>query len=77
LITEIHTAYPAYGAERITRELKRQGVDVGRRRVARLMRENAIVGITRRKRRNLTKPDPGAPRSPTWSGARSPPRCPA
>ena len=27
LITEIHTAYPAYGAERITRELKRQGVE--------------------------------------------------
>ena len=60
LITEIHTAYPAYGAERITRELKRQGFEVGRRRVARLMREHGIAGITRRKRRNLTKPDPDA-----------------
>jgi putative transposase len=57
MIVETHTAYPAYGAERITRELKRQGVDVGRRRVARLMRENGIAGITRRKRRNLTRPD--------------------
>ena len=60
LITETHTAYPAYGTERVTRELKRQGLEVGRRRVARLMRANSIVGITRRRRRNLTKPDKGA-----------------
>jgi putative transposase len=60
LIVEIHTAHPAYGAERVTRELKRQGIEVGRRRVARLMRERGIAGITRRKRRNLTKPDEGA-----------------
>ena len=30
-IRETHTAHPAYGAERITRELKHQDVDVGRR----------------------------------------------
>ena len=60
LIVETHTACPAYGAERITRELKRQGFEVGRRRVARLMREKGIAGITRRKRRNLTKPDKDA-----------------
>ena len=60
LIVEVHTAHPAYGAERITRELKRQGFDVGRRRVATLMREHSISGITRRKRRNLTKPDKDA-----------------
>ena len=60
LITEVHTAFPAYGAERVTCELKRQGVEVGRRRVARLMRENVIIGITRRRRRSLTKPDPSA-----------------
>jgi hypothetical protein len=33
---EIHTAHPAYGAERITRELKRQGFEIGRRLVSRL-----------------------------------------
>jgi transposase InsO family protein len=60
LIVEAHTAHPAYGAERITRELKRQGFGVGRRRVARLMREHGITGITRRRRRSLTKPDPHA-----------------
>ena len=59
-IVEIHTARPAYGAERVTRVLKRQGVKVGRRRVARLMREHGIAGITRRERRNLTKPDGAA-----------------
>jgi putative transposase len=59
-IVEMHAAHPAYGAERVTRELKRQGLQVGRRRVARLMRANGIAGITRRKRRGLTKPDAAA-----------------
>ena len=58
--TETHTAHPACGAERITRELKRQGLDVGCRRVTRLMREHGIAGITRRKRRSLTRPDAAA-----------------
>ncbi|MBR7838993.1 IS3 family transposase [Actinospica durhamensis] len=46
----MHTAHPAYGAERITRELKLQGTDVGRRRVARIISGHGIAGITRRKR---------------------------
>jgi transposase InsO family protein len=60
LITEVHTAQPAYGVQRITRELHRQGVPVGRRVVARLMRALGIAGVTRRKRRQLTEPDSGA-----------------
>jgi len=60
LILEVHTAHPAYGVPRVTRELQRQGIPAGRRIVARLMRENAIAGITRRRRRNLTRPDKGA-----------------
>lgn len=59
-IIEIHAAHPAYGAERITRELKRQGFEVGRRVITRLMQANGVYGITRRKRRNLTKPDKDA-----------------
>jgi putative transposase len=59
-IVEIRTTHPAYGAERVTRELKRQGLEVGRHRVAQLMREHCIAGISRRKRRNLTKPDTAA-----------------
>lgn len=64
LVVEVHTAHPAYGAERVTRELKRLGFAVGRRRVARMMRERGIAGITRRKRRNLTRPDSGAAQVP-------------
>jgi hypothetical protein len=64
LITEVHTAQPAYGVQRITRELQRQGVPVGRRVVARLMRALGIAGVTRRKRRSLTKPDSGASEVP-------------
>jgi transposase InsO family protein len=60
LILEVHTAHPAYGVPRVTRELQRQGVPVGRRVVTRLMRENEIVGVTRRRRRNLTTPDASA-----------------
>jgi len=60
LIVEIHTAQPACGAERITRDLQRQGVEVGRRVVTRLMRANGIAGITRRRHRTLAKPDAGA-----------------
>lgn len=60
LITEVHTAQPAYGVQRVTRELQRRGIPVGRRVVTRLMRALGIAGITRRKRRNLTKPDASA-----------------
>jgi putative transposase len=59
-IVEIHTAHSAYGAERITRELKRQDIEIGRRVVTRLMQTNGISGVTRRRRRNLTKPDTAA-----------------
>ena len=41
-------------------ELQRLGVPVGRRVVARLMRENGVSGRTRRKRRNLARPTAGA-----------------
>lgn len=60
LITEVHTAQPAYGVQRITRELQRRGIPIGRRVVARLMRALGIAGITPRKRRSLTRPDSGA-----------------
>jgi len=64
LVVEVHTAHPAYGAPRVTRELQRRGVAVGQRRVARLMREHGIAGVTRRRRSNLTKLDPGAAAAP-------------
>ncbi len=53
LLRQIRTAHVAsrgtYGAPRIHAELQANGVAVGRKRVARLMREAGIVGVTRRR----------------------------
>ncbi|MBV1851887.1 IS3 family transposase [Catellatospora sp. NEAU-YM18] len=52
----------AYGSKRITAELRRRGRPVNRKKVERIMRQRRIVGITRRRRRSLTRQDPtGAP----------------
>lgn len=68
-IRDIHTASRgAYGALRITRKLHDQGHVVNRKRVARIMREREIVGITRRKPRSLTKADRTAPPAPDLIG---------
>lgn len=64
-IREIHTeSRGSYGALRITRRLRDQGHVVNRKRVARIMREREIVGITRRKSRSLTIQDRTAPPAP-------------
>jgi hypothetical protein len=53
LLRLIRTAHAAsrgtYGAPRIQRELRAQGVHVSRKRIARLMREAGLVGATRRR----------------------------
>jgi putative transposase len=46
-----------YGAPRIHAFLRRQGVRVGRKRVARVMREAGIVGVTRRRKWRTTQRD--------------------
>lgn len=45
----------AYGAPRIHAALRRSGQVVNAKKVERLMREHRIVGITRRRRRGLTR----------------------
>ncbi|MEU8718705.1 IS3 family transposase [Streptomyces sp. NPDC048663] len=45
----------AYGAPRIHAALRRAGRAVNRKKVERLMRRHRIVGITRRRRRGLTR----------------------
>ncbi|MFJ7272729.1 IS3 family transposase [Streptomyces sp. NPDC099050] len=68
-IRQIHEeSRRAYGAPRITAALRRRGRRINRKRVERLMREHDIRGITRRKRRNLTKPDRRAAPSPDLVG---------
>ena len=63
-IKEVHEAnYCAYGYRRTWKALLRSGEDVGRDRVRRLMRQNAIQGAKRRgKPWRTTRPNPEATR---------------
>jgi putative transposase len=51
-----------YGARKVWRQLQRDGIEVGRCRVERLMRANGLVGARRDKRFKTTRPDPAATR---------------
>ncbi|MFE9366869.1 IS3 family transposase [Streptomyces sp. NPDC006978] len=56
-ITVLHVASRCtYGVPRIHAELRRLDRQVNRKRVERIMRERDITGVTRRKRRPLTRP---------------------
>ena len=46
-----------YGAPRIHAELREEGTRVGRKRVARLMQESGLAGVSRRKRTVTTRRD--------------------
>jgi putative transposase len=56
--------YRVYGARKLWRQLHREGVRVGRDRVARLMRTLGITGVVRGKTRRTTIADPAATRAP-------------
>jgi len=65
MIRRIHTgSRGTYGAPRIHAELRAQGVRVGRKRVARLMRQAGLAGVSRRRKRRTTKRDPSAEPAP-------------
>jgi len=54
-IQHIALEFPSYGRPRITRELKERGwKDVGHRRVSRIMREDNLLCLRRRKFRVMT-----------------------
>jgi len=53
-----------YGSPRIHAELKEEGTRVGRKRVARLMRELGLAGVSRRKSVRTTRRDPAARPAP-------------
>jgi len=68
LVAEIKAAHAtgrgSYGSPRVHRELRAQGRRIGRKRVARLMRREGIVGRKKRRFRKTTDsnhPDPIAP----------------
>ena len=58
-ITDIHSrSRDTYGAPRVHAELAAEGVAVGRKRVARLMRRARIQGIHRRRKITTTRRNP-------------------
>ena len=68
LVVAIKAAHKAgrrsYGSPRVVRELRKQGMRVGEKRVARLMRKEGIVGRKKKRFRKTTDsnhPDPIAP----------------
>jgi transposase InsO family protein len=68
-IRRVHTTSDGtYGVPRVTRQLRRDGHHVNRKRVERLMRRHGIVGHRPRRRRCLTKPDTGAVPAPDLIG---------
>ncbi|MFH9691015.1 IS3 family transposase [Streptomyces sp. NPDC017413] len=68
-ITVIHVgSRQTYGVPRVHAELRRLGRAVNRKRVAPLMREHGIQGVTRRKRRSLTRADKKARPAPDLIG---------
>jgi putative transposase len=49
-----------YGMPRLHEDLKEEGIRVGRKRVTRLMKKAGIMGVSRRRKRGLTKRDKNA-----------------
>jgi putative transposase len=64
LIAEIYAAREGYrrvyGVRKTWKQLHRRGVDVGRDRVARLMRQEGLEGVRRGKKKRTTVPDEAA-----------------
>ncbi|MEU0663958.1 IS3 family transposase, partial [Streptomyces lavendulocolor] len=68
-ITVLHVASrKTYGVPRIHAQLQRLGLRVNRKRIAQAMRERDIRGLTRRKRRTLTRADTKARPAPDLIG---------
>jgi putative transposase len=62
-IARVHAAhYGVYGARKVWLQLRREGIDVARCTVERLMRQLGLQGAHRGKRKRTTVPDPQAAR---------------
>jgi len=65
VISEIHAwSRGTYGVPRMLKELRARGIDVGKRRIERLMRQAKIQGVSRRKKVFTTKRDSNARPAP-------------
>jgi putative transposase len=64
-VTRVYESnYHVYGRHKVWRQLRREGVAVGRDQVARLMRELGIAGLVRGEVKRTTISDPRAERAP-------------
>ena len=64
-IVRVHEEnYGVYGARKVWLALRREGFDIARCTVERLMRDLRLVGARRGRGVRTTRPAPGAPRSP-------------
>jgi putative transposase len=64
-VVQIHAASrQTYGAPRVHAELQDVGQRIGRKRVARLMRESGLMGVSRRRSFRTTRRDPAARPAP-------------
>ena len=64
LIRQIRAEHRGYGSPRVSAELRRRGLPINRKRVERVMRQRGLAGITRCRRRSLTKQDAKAAPAP-------------
>ena len=58
---QFSTSNETYGAPRMHAELKEDGLDVGRHRVARLMRDNGLKALQKRRYKKTTDSGHGGP----------------
>jgi len=56
-LDELSMAYPFYGSRQMMRHLRRDGLEVGRHRVRRLMRRMGLEAVYRRPRTSVAHPD--------------------
>ena len=62
--SQFSTSHETYGSPRMTVELQEDGIQVGRHRVARLMRDNGLKALQKRRYKKTTDSDHGGPVAP-------------
>ena len=63
-IEDVVAEWPTYGYRRVTKQLQRQGWDINKKRVHRLMRKMGLLVKTKRKARKTTNSEHDFPRYP-------------
>lgn len=63
-IEKVAAEWPTYGYRRVTKQLQRQGWDLNKKRVQRLMREMGLLSKKKRKARKTTNSEHSFPRYP-------------